>query len=595
MVDNVFSDFIEEVKEKNNIVDVARRYVTLEQKGSNYWACCPFHGEKTASFAVNEEKGYYHCFGCGKHGDVFTFIQEIEHCSFFDAVKLLAERVGLEVPKSNSDAKFEARKKKMDRLYNLMRDCAIFYHNNLNSDNNITAMEYLNKRGIGKVTIKNFGLGYSPGFNQLVDYLVSQGYTKEEMLEAGVIEEKKGNIFDAEHGRLIIPIMNNTNKVIAFGGRALENVDFAKYKNTKETILFEKRKELFGVHTLKKAKLEQGFNNVIIVEGYMDVISLYQAGIKNVCASMGTSLTAEQAKLLKYYSNNIYLCYDGDDAGQNAIYRGIDILRDAGLNVKVITLPNNMDPDDIIKKFGVNKFRELISEAVPPTEYKLKAISKKFDLNNPHDQGKFAVESLKILSELSTMAEREAYLPLIRKMCGVSVESLRQDLMEQSKGLDFIEKTNKNDVIVRNKKNANVAKYYEAARFILLSIYQNLTPDDNVEDITPYLEDKEHIAIFDYARLLKENNKILSIDMLEGMENNSEADKILKSGYMKMTKDDRDKMYKDCMNSLKISSLKIHLEDLTKLYAQERNEKEKKQISINILDINTKINELKNI
>ncbi|MDE6565544.1 MAG: DNA primase, partial [Clostridia bacterium] len=426
-----YPSFLQELREKSNIIDVAQKYVDLEKKGGRYWARCPIHNEKTPSFTLDEARGTFHCFGCGAHGDVFSFIEQVEHVDFKEAVQILANRAGMEVPTFKSDynkEQREAERQKKERLYALMRDTGLFYHNNLMAQKTGEVIDYITQRKLTKSTLKTFGIGYSSGYSELIEYLKNKGYTDSEMLECGVAKEKNGKLYDFEAGRLIVPIFNNMNNVVAFGGRVLGSADFMKYKNTEETLIFKKRNELFGVHTLKKAKLTENFNCVIVVEGYMDVIMLHQAGVKNVVASMGTALTPEQARMLKYYNNNIYLCYDGDNAGQKATYKGIDILRDAGLNVKVIRLIEGLDPDDIIKQYGVSKFRELVDQAISPSEYKIRAVAKQFDLTTPDGQGKFAVKALEVLSELSTLVEREAYIPLISELSRLSTQSLTKQL-----------------------------------------------------------------------------------------------------------------------------------------------------------------------
>lgn len=589
---------MQELREKSNIVDVAQKYIDLEKKGGRYWARCPIHNEKTPSFTIDEVRGTYHCFGCNASGDVFSFIQEVEHLDFKEAVQFLAKRAGMEVPSFsgnyNKEQK-EAERHKKERLYYLMREAGIYYHNNLMAQQTGEVVDYVNHRKLTRNTIKTFGLGYSSGYNQLIDYLREKGFTDSEMLESGVAKEKNGKIYDFEAERLIVPIFNNTNNVVAFGGRALGVVDFMKYKNTEETLIFKKRNELFGVHTLKKAKLTENFNCVIVVEGYMDVISLYQAGIKNAVASMGTALTIEQAKMLKYYNNNIYLCYDGDNAGQKATYKGIDILRDAGLNVKVIRLIEDLDPDDIIKKYGVNKFRELIDQAVSPTEYKIMATAKQFDLTEPDGQGKFAVKALEILGELGTIVEREAYIPMISKLSRLSSASLLKQLekIENTnagyKESKEIEKADSGKFVLK----PNNSKYFKAARFVIYSLFAYDALNYIKEDISPYLKDKEHIAIYDYARELNTGNIPLNIDNLRDLEGNSEAKNILEGKFEKIPNDCKEQMLNDCFITLKMDFLDIERQELNLQFAEETNIDTQNLLRRQIAEISEQILQLK--
>ena len=346
-------EFLSTLKQKLNIIEVAGGYISLERKGGTWWACCPFHHEKTPSFAINESDQYFHCFGCGESGDVIKFVQSMENIEFIDAVKLLAERAGLSMPQTAFDnGQTVELKRKKDAVLEILAASARFYLNNLNSGNADKHIEYILKRQIPSNIVRKFGLGASLNYNDLPKFLLSKGFDRRDMLESGVVSEAEGRLIDSQGGRLIFPIINAMNEVIAFGGRRLEKTDFGKYKNTKDTIVFNKSKSLYNINLLKKLKKTQNISNVIMVEGYMDTISLYQAGFTNVVASMGTSLTQDQARLLKRYSDNVLISYDGDSAGQKANARGLDILKSNGLNVKVVPLNDGLDPDDVIKKLG---------------------------------------------------------------------------------------------------------------------------------------------------------------------------------------------------------------------------------------------------
>ncbi len=596
-MNNDYTSFLQELREKSNIVDVVQKYVDLEKKGGRYWARCPIHNEKTPSFTVDETRGSYYCFGCHASGDVFSFIQQVEHVDFKEAVRLLANRAGLEIPKFNgnfNEEKRQAERQKKERLYQLMREAGLYYYNNLAGQAVGEVVDYINLRKLTKSTLKTFGIGYSSGYNGLIDYLRNKGFTDSEMLESGVAKEKNGKLYDFEAGRLIVPIFNNLNNVVAFGGRALGTVDFMKYKNTEETLIFKKRNELFGVHTLKKAKLTENFNCVIVVEGYMDVISLYQAGVKNAVASMGTALTIEQARMLKYYNNNIYLCYDGDNAGQKATYKGIDILRDAGLNVKVVKLIEGLDPDDIIKKYGVSKFRELVDNAISPTEYKIKEVAKNYDLSTPEGQGKFAVQALEILTELSTMVEREAYLPMISSLSRLSENSLAKQLDkfgENEKG--YKESQEVQDVAQRFTLKPSTSKYYKASRYLIYTIFAYNSLDYFTEDISHYLKDKEHIAIYDFARELATNNIKLNLEALKELEGNGEAKNIYEGNYESIPNDCREQMLNDCFITLKKDFLDIEMQELTNRLEEEQNIDQQSLLCSQIAEINKQIIDLK--
>ena len=401
-------EFLITLKDKLNIVEVAGNYISLERRGNSFWACCPFHHEKTPSFSINEADQYYHCFGCGESGDVIKFVREMENIDFMEAVKLLAERAGLEVPQSGFDNQKTAElKRKRDVLLKIMNDCAHFYLNNLNSGKADEHINYILKRNIPSNIVRTFGLGASLNFNDLPRYLLSKGYSKEDIVDSGAVNEVDGRLSDAQGGRLIYPVINAMDEVVAFGGRVLKKTEFAKYKNTRETLLFNKSKTLYNLNLLKKLRKTQTIKEVIMVEGYMDTISLYQAGFKNVVASMGTSLTQEQARLVKRYADTVLISYDGDGAGQKANMRGLEILKGEGINVKVVPLPDGLDPDDVIKQRGADGYQRCLDSALPLIDYKLTVLGKGFDLTKTEDKRKYVSEAIKIIRTADSVAEQD--------------------------------------------------------------------------------------------------------------------------------------------------------------------------------------------
>ncbi len=431
MRENDFSDFIRVLKEKNDIVDVIGSYVKLERKGYNYWACCPFHHEKTPSFSVNAADRYYHCFGCGVSGDVIGFVKEYENVDFMQAVQILAARAGLEVPAFDDKSAEEnaAKKKKRDRLSALMKDAARFYLGNLHSGRAEPHVEYLTKRGVLPTTVRKFGLGASLDYHSLPAHLLAAGYTEEECVESGAcVRTEEGRLIDAEGERLIIPIINHFDEVVAFGGRILKPTDRAKYKNTRETLLFNKSQNLFNINLVKKEKRAGGIPSLIMVEGYMDAISLYQAGFHNVVASMGTSLTKEQARLCRRYSENVYISYDGDFAGQKANLRGLDILKQEGIKVRVVPMPEGLDPDDVVKKTGAEGYKKCLDAAMPLIDFRILSAQRKYDLKKTDEVREFVKEALSIVREAESATEREELVKRISEVSGVSRSALQRDL-----------------------------------------------------------------------------------------------------------------------------------------------------------------------
>ncbi len=429
------NEFIEQLKIKNDIVDVISAYTSLERRGGSYWACCPLpgHMEKTASFAVNPVGQFFKCFGCGRGGNVINFIMEIENLSFAEAVKFLADRAGLEMPQEKffDKEKSDEKRRQKEAVLAILKDTAHFYVDNLKKPQAQKYLDYLASRGLDSKIIRKFGIGVSLDFTSLPKHLAEKGHTHKDMLAAGVVSynQDTGEYTDFEAKRITVPIIDNVGNVIAFGGRVIEKTDFMKYKNTKETSVFIKNRCLYNINHLKGIKREVGeLDYVIMVEGYMDVISLAQAGFMNVVASMGTSLTVEQAKLLLRYTKTVIISYDGDGAGQKATMRGLEILRDAGLTVKIISLPDGLDPDDMIKKRGKEAYQTLLDNALPLIDYKLEYLRKRFNLNDTTERRKFVENALRVIRESDKDFEKEELLRNVSKLTNLTYESLKRDL-----------------------------------------------------------------------------------------------------------------------------------------------------------------------
>ena len=421
--------FIDELKSKNDLVDVIGRYVRLEQRGGNFWGKCPFHHEKTASFSVNSTEQFFYCFGCHKSGDVISFIMDIESLDFNDAVKFLAERAKIPLPEVRyDDEKIKEQKKLKERLLNLLRETALFYERNLKSEQGAKHYDYAISRKITTDTITRFGIGASLDFSSLPAYLKEKGYTYEEMVLSGACGEKNGKYFDWLGGRLIIPVIDQFNNVVAFVGRRIDGGKEQKYINTKETQVFFKGKTFFNLNNLKKIKNEKGIDSVIMVEGHLDVVSLSQAGFPNVVATMGTALTKDQARILKRYTEKVFISYDGDFAGQKASIRGLEILKEEGLEVKVVSLPDGMDPDDVVKKLGADGYRKLLDDAMPLIDFKLDILRRTYDLKKVDDKRKYVSNALRVIRESPSAAEQEDLLNVVRDLSGVTFEALRREL-----------------------------------------------------------------------------------------------------------------------------------------------------------------------
>ena len=417
--------FLDELADRNPIEEVVGQYVSLKRSGANMFGLCPFHGEKTASFSVAPDKGIYYCFGCHKGGNAVNFMMEIEGLSYPDAVRNLAKRVGMEVP---DDEQYQSRYRQQERLWALHKEAARFFHAKLNAPEGAAALQYALGRGMPKSTIINFGIGYAPDtWSSLVDYLRKKGYTDQELRESGLVtvSKKNGNLFDRFRDRLMFPIIDVRGNVIGFGGRIMKKDDnAAKYLNSPETLIFNKRKNLFGLNVAKKTKLPY----MILVEGYMDAIALHQYGFDCAVASLGTSLTEEHAVLLSRYTENVVLIYDGDEAGQRAAQRAIPMLEKAGLSIKVLQLKDAKDPDEYLKKFGADKFQLLLNDSSNRVEYQLNAIRKKYDLGLDDQRVKFIEEASDFISTLSNAVQREIYGNRVAETAGISFDALKVEV-----------------------------------------------------------------------------------------------------------------------------------------------------------------------
>ena len=413
--------FIDEVVARNPIEDVVGQYVNLKRSGANLFGLCPFHGEKTPSFSVAPDKGIYYCFGCHKGGGVINFQMEIEGLSYGDAVRALAKRAGLEVPE---DPQFQSRYKQQERLWALSKEAARYFHSKLYAQEGTEGLSYAQKRGMPKSTLTKFGIGFAPNsWNGLVDAMKAKGYTDQELKDAGLVSEKNGRIYDRFRNRLMFPIIDVRGNVIGFGGRVMDN-STPKYLNSPETIIFNKRKNLFALNLAKKSKL--GY--LILVEGYMDAVALHQYGFDCAVASLGTSLTQEHAVLLSRYTEQVVLIYDGDEAGQNATRRAIPMLEAAGIQVKVLRMHDAKDPDEYLKKYGADKFKILLEEASNRVEYQMGAIARKYHLNDDEERIQFLREAADLVASLPSPVQREIYGGRAAETAKVTPEAMKLEV-----------------------------------------------------------------------------------------------------------------------------------------------------------------------
>lgn len=564
-------EFLEELKYKCDIVEIISQYVPLQKKGGRYFGCCPFHNEKTPSFCVNN--GWYHCFGCGASGDVVKFVMEMESVSFYDAVKILADKVGLQLPEVKLDPQYAQKKEHGDVLKQLMRDAARYYRNNLlDEKKGNDAREYLHNRGLDDEIAKRYGLGLSLDNESMVGYMRRKGYSLKDLEECGLIANAQ-RPYDAFANRIIVPIMDSMSNVIAFGGRIYHGEkDVAKYKNSTNTTLFDKGRTIYGINFIKRDKKMNGvaYKELILVEGYMDVISLGASGIKNAVACMGTALTDGQARELSRMTENLYVCYDGDGAGKKATIRNVDILAKFVQNVRVISLDEGKDPDETVREGGAEAFLKKQKEALPVIEYKLKLCADANDLGSVNGRAKYVQSALKVLKTIDNRAEREVYMDVVSKMSGVSVATLTDEagMIRPVK----IEQPKEND-------EEKIAKNLRASRFVLNRIVKGEKYVDLSKIKTEWLENDLHRQVFEWAKTMPEHTDMVKTMFSVFGYDNEEISNILNIN-MKFADNIREADYfNDCVLMLANEFVSKRLEQVKNGY-NELSDPEAKRASI---------------
>ncbi len=486
-------ELIEEIRSSNDIVDVISKYVTLKRSGRNFFGLCPFHKEKSPSFAVSPDKQIFHCFGCGAGGNVIHFISKIEGLDFKDTLELLANRVNIELPTlDNLEDDKTARLK--SKVYEINKIAAEFYHENLYKPTSKTAQEYIKKRKLDNRTLKAFLIGYAGNFNELYLLLKQKGYTEEEMLASSLVKRtENGGYMDSFRKRLMFPIQDVRERVIAFGGRVLDDSK-PKYINSPENIVYSKGRNLFGLNVAKKHDTKK----IVIVEGYMDAISLYQRGITNVVASLGTAMTEAQGRLLRRYSEQVILGYDADGAGQAAILRGMEILQNLGCDIRVLQIEGAKDPDEYVLKYGPERFQKCVDNAISLVEFKVKVLLKELNIENTNDKIKFLNEIAKILAKVTNQMEREIYVDKIAKEYKISKEAIYAEvnklMYKDNQGSKKLEKRVVTMIPKEEKENSvseAVLKRENLVIYLLINEYskcyekiKNLITLDYIQDDT---------------------------------------------------------------------------------------------------------------
>jgi DNA primase len=449
---------IKTVIESNDIVDIISEYVTLQRKGSTIKACCPFHQEKTPSFIISPEKQLYHCFGCGAGGNVVTFLMEIDNMSFIDAIEYLAQRANISLITDSHSIKEDNTRQLNKIYYNINRDSALFFHHQLMKSNE--ALNYLYKRNLSLKTIKKFGLGYSLNdWHALERYLQKKGHNIKHIEDVGLIINNNKNIYDRFRNRIMFPILNIKNDVIGFGGRKWEGDDPGpKYLNSPESPVFSKGKELFHMNIAKKAVKDAP---ILLVEGYMDVIGLSEKNIDTSVASLGTALTIEQIKLIEKYSKQCIICYDGDEAGQNATDKAINLLKNSSIETKVLELPTGVDPDEYIRKNGKESFLKLCTKSINWVDFKLMKFKMQSQLNNSEEKVKFLKNAINVLSQIDDSVKRDMYIKELSDELNIGSQIIRREYHKT----------------VNSKKNVDEQKNNEYLEKDLVTGYEKIQRD----------------------------------------------------------------------------------------------------------------------
>lgn len=595
-------DLIEEVISQNDIVEVISEYAQLKKSGRNFMGLCPFHREKTPSFCVSMDKQIFKCFGCSEGGNVISFVMKVENLDFWDSVEFLAERahINLEKYEVNNGYNKDYSKEKKDLkevLFNINKEVAKYYHNNLitmlesKNDNEVKA--YIKKRNFDMKTIKRFGIGYANGTVPLYDYLIEKGYKKQEILATGIIlENAKGKVYDRFYSRLMFPIMDIRDRVIAFGGRVLDN-SLPKYVNSPENDIYIKGKNLYGMNIAKKEKLD----NVIVVEGYMDAIALQRSGFTNAVASLGTAFTDNQARLIKKYTDNVIIGYDQDSAGQEATLRALDILRKRGLNVKVLMLdkPDAKDADEYLNKYGESRLENCVKNSVSLIEYKISKLEKDLDENNMDSKVRFLTSVADVIASIDNSIERELYIDKISRKYNMGSGPILKEVEKRIKKVE-------NDEIVIDMQSlnrkmqlvTNIRKRQEQFVIALLlckdkniqdSIYNNIKLED--------IQDESVKKVYTFILKLKEEFDINKIDILSKIQDEEMMKEMTEIMYIDISSADKNKLLNDVLKNKNKERLYFRRDEIIKRLGENITNDEKEILKLELNQIVLELSKLR--
>lgn len=581
-------EIIDDVRQSNDIVDVISQYVRLKRSGRNYFGLCPFHNEKSPSFSVSPEKQIFHCFGCGVGGNVYTFLTKIEGINFIEAIQLLAERANIQLPtlENNIDSQKEALKAK---VYKVNEFTAQYYHENLYKPESKIAQEYIKKRKLSNETLKLFQIGFSGKFDELYKELKRQGFEDREILESGLVNKnEKGQYIDRYRNRLMFPICDARGRVIAFGGRVLDDSK-PKYINSPENIVYSKGKHLYGLNVAKKYDIKK---RLLIVEGYMDVVSLHQREIHNVVASLGTALTQQQGYLLRNNTEQIILSYDSDEAGQTAKIRAMEILQNMGCDIRILQIEGAKDPDEYVIEYGNARFQNLVDKAISVIEFKVKILRQSLNLESTNDKIKFLNEIAKLISKINNNMEKEVYIEKIAKEYNVSKEAIYAEVNKltyrESKDEKILNKSKPVIKHIEKKETGNVSEATKRRENTVLAIL--LSGDKNIYEII-----KQNITSKDFKY---EIDKKIARKLYEEFENgnsniNSIIDNLSEEEQNHITMimaedyeiDDVEKAIDDIIQSYEKDKLNERKLEILELLENPNQDEQKKELEKELNDI----------
>ena len=594
-------DLIEEVMSQNDIVDVISEYVALKKSGRNFMGLCPFHREKTPSFSVSMDKQIFKCFGCSEGGNVISFIMKLENLDFWDSVEFLAERAHIDLSRYEvrtfSSKKAEEKQNQKEILFNINKEAGLYYHNNLmqilESHNKNEVFEYVKKRQFDMSTIKRFGIGYANGNTPLYDYLLDKGFTKEQILSAGILlQNQRGKIYDRFYSRLIFPIFDIRDRTIAFGGRVLDK-SLPKYVNSPENEIYIKGKNLYAMNLAKKEKLE----NIIIVEGYMDAIALQKSGFSNAVASLGTALTEDQARLIKKYTDNVIIGYDQDGAGQEATMRGLDILTRRKLNVKVLKLDKNdvKDPDEYINKYGKERFQKCIESSISLVEFKISKLEKDLNLDNFDSKLKFLTGAADIIAKIDNSIERGLYIDLISKKYNIGTGPILREVEKQ------VKKVSNDEIVVDvqtlNRKMhmvTNVRKRQEQYIIALLLSKNKSIQDKIFENIKPEdINDTNTRKLYEFIINLSKSFDINKIDILSKLQDDELIKDFTNIMYIEISNVDKVKLLNDVLKNKNKEKLYLRRDEILKRLNENITIDEEEVLKLELNQIIVQLSKLK--